>query len=206
MAGKWGLVSYMRRHGIEMDTEIPNFNNGYPEIKGTTLANLLNGGGIPLINARVHDAVETIISTAGTDDLGLVTGSFGTTAPTIETGDVKAAGCTRYARLQVPMQVVNGAFNSAKLRINAGMKTTIADGTATLDVEVYRVGAPTVDICATAAQDINSLVAANFDFTLTDDDLAVGDILDIRVKVVIEDTSTGTVVIGKINSLELILT
>ncbi|MGA2032846.1 MAG: hypothetical protein ABSG68_11350, partial [Thermoguttaceae bacterium] len=142
---------------------------------------------------------------AATTNMGLIDNTVGTAASTVQTIDQKAANASAYARFQfaVPNEYVAG--QALKLRINAGMLTTVADTTATLGVNCYRNAAPTVDLNTTAAQSMNSLVAANFDFTLTPTSVVPGDILDVLVTVAIHDAATGTAVIGKINSLSMIL-
>jgi len=161
---------------------------------------------IPLTHLRVWDALQTILPAAGAnDDLGLLTNTYLTTAPTVESGDSKAATTSRYARFQfaVPEHYVAG--QAITLRLNAGMKTTISDTSAAIDAFVVRTAAPTVDICATAAQSINSLTAANKDFTITPTDVVVGDILDVRVLISIVDGATATAVIGQLNSISLLM-
>ncbi len=159
---------------------------------------------------RVWDALHTNLpGTAATDDLALIGGTFGTASPTIQTGDLKAAGSTsRYARctFQLPNCYVLG--QSVTVRAHAGMKTTVADTAATVDFEVYRsndeegIGS---DLCATAATTINSLTDANKDFTVTPATLNPGDTLDIRMTVLVNDAATATAVIGQIGSVELLL-
>jgi len=166
---------------------------------------------VPLTEFRVHDAVQTNLpGTAAADDLGLVTGTLGTDAPTIQTGDLKSAGATtRYARAQLalPPEYVDG--ESVTLRLSAGMKTTVADTSCTVDVEAYasdREGAVGSDLCSTAAQSINDdLVLENVDFTITPTGLSAGDLLDVRIAIACNDASTGTAVIGVIGAVELLL-
>jgi len=156
---------------------------------------------------RVWDAPQTVIpGTPANDDLGLIDNTFGTAAPTIETGDLKAAGATsRKTRFQFAVPVEYVAGQTITLRANAGMKTTVADTSATLDVECVRQAAADTDICATAAQSINSLDAADKDFTITPTDVVPGDILDVVLTVAVNDGATGTAVIGQINTVELLL-
>lgn len=165
---------------------------------------------IPLVNWRVWDAMATNLpGTAASDDLALVHGTFGTNSPTIQTGDLKNAGATtRYARCTVALPHEYVAAQTVKIRAHAGMNTTVASSAATVDFEVYRsddeAGIGT-DICATAAQSINSLTGANVDFTITAATLNPGDTIDIRMAVVVNDSGTGTAVIGQIGSVELLL-
>jgi len=157
---------------------------------------------------RVWDAPSTVAvaATAANDDLAVVYNTFGTAGPTVETGDLKAAGATtRKVGFQValPPEYVDG--ETLTLRVNAGMKTTVSDGTATVDAEVVNLtDDATSDICATAAQSINSLTAADKDFTITPTDCEAGDLLAVVLSVAVNDSSTGTAVIGQINSIALL--
>lgn len=165
---------------------------------------------LDMTNARVWDAVQTVLpNPSATDDLGFYTGVYGTGTPYIATSDLKAAGATsRYARIQaqLPAEYVDG--ETVTLRISGGMLTTVADTTATVDVQCYLSGRDTTidgaDICATAAQSINSLTFADLDFTITPTGVAAGDILDIRITVAVNDAATGTAVIGAIGAIELL--
>lgn len=150
-----------------------------------------------LQDARVHDAPQTFLpTTPATDDLGLIIGTFGTNGVLIQTGDLGGATATRNCRwpqLIVPHDYHSG--QSAFIRLFAGMETTVSDGTATIDVEAYvtdGVGGVSADKCITAAQSINSLTDADFDFDLGTT-LVPGDILDVRVAVAVSDGSVNVV-------------
>lgn len=161
---------------------------------------------------RVWDAVQTNLpGTAASDDLSIVGGTWGTGVPSIQTGDLKnnAGVTTRYARIkfQLPPEYVAG--ETVTLRAYAGMITTVASTTATIDFEVYKTDRGVLvsgsDICATAATTINSTSFANKDFTITATSLSPGDILDIRMAIAVNDTATGTAVIGCAGSIEFLL-
>ena len=182
-------------------------------VKGLGRSNLdqesLSTFTIPLTSFRVWDAIHTLLPSAGAaDDLGLLGNTFGTGSPTIETGDLKAAGATtRYARVLVPMPFEYDATADVVLRFHAGMKTTVADTTATLDVEAYKSdeeGGIGSDICNTAATSINSLTLADIDFTITAGSLNPGDLLDVRIAIAVNDGATGTAVIGQIGAAQLL--
>ena len=155
---------------------------------------------------RVWDAPSTVAvaATAANDDLAVVYNTLGTLPATIETGDLKNAGATTRKvgwEFVVPDNYVPG--QSLVLRIPAGMKTTVASTAATVDVNAYRKAAPTVDICATDAQSINSLTEANKDFVLTPTNVVPGEVIDVVISVTVNDTGTGTAVIGRINTAGL---
>jgi hypothetical protein len=164
---------------------------------------------VPLPLFRTWDALATNLpGTAATDDLALVTGTLGTHSPTIQAGDLKAAGATtRYARVQVPLPVEYVAGQTVTLRCKAGMNTTVADTSCTLDAQVYRVardGTVGSDICATAATTMNSLTHADISFTITATTLGPGDLLDIRLAITCTDGATGTAVTPVIDAVEIL--
>lgn len=163
---------------------------------------------IPLTSLRVWNAFDTNLpGTAASDDLGLVGGTFGTAPPTIQAGDLKAAGATtRYARFQAVMPECYVAGQTVTVAVSAGMLTTAADTTCTVDVEVYRadkIGGIGSDLCATAAQDINNTVFSTKSFSITASTLSAGDVLDVRIAIACNDGATGTAVIPTIAGLDL---
>jgi hypothetical protein len=157
---------------------------------------------------RVWDAFATLLpATPLTDNLGLVTNTWLTTAPTVETEDLKTAGLTTsFCRFQFAVPDNYVAAGPVTLRLFAGMKTTVADVTATIDAEVVRTAAPSVDICSTGAQSINSLTPANKDFVLTPTAIVPGDILDVRIAIAVNDAASITVVIGQLQHITMLLT
>jgi hypothetical protein len=159
---------------------------------------------------RTWDAMATNLpGTAATDDLALITGTLGTHSPTIQTGDLKAAGATtRYAActFEVPHTYVAG--ETVTIRAHAGMKTTVADNSATVDFQVYLSDdeeGVSADLCTTNAQDINDTVDADFDFQITSTSVQPGDTLQIRMAVAVNDAATGTAVIGQVGGVEVLL-
>jgi len=167
---------------------------------------------IPLTDFRVWDAMQTLLpGTPSADDLGLVGGTFGTATPSIRTEDLKAAGATnKRARflVQLPWEYVAG--ESIKLRFKAGMITTVAGTSTTLDAEAFKLqsdpdDAIGSDLVSTSLQDINSLTFADIDFVVTPSGLSPGDILDVRITVAVNDAATGTAVIAGITSAKLLV-
>jgi hypothetical protein len=184
-------------------------------LPGVTRAQLVQDNfveyGVDFSRLRVHDAFATPIGTAAADDLGISTGgTFGTDAPYISGGDQKALGATtRYARFlfTLPPEYVTG--QSVRITAQAGMVTTAADTSCTLDFEAYRSEKDgTVagsDLVTTAATTINSTSLAEKNYELTSSGLAAGDVLDIRAAIVCTDAATGTAVIPAIAHLALAL-
>ena len=158
---------------------------------------------------RVWDAYQTNLpGTAATDDLGLTGGTFGTDPPTVDAGDLKAAGATtRYARFMVALPECYDAGETVQLSISAGMVTTIADTSCTLDVEVYKldkISGIGSDLCNTAAQSMNSLTFAALAFDITPSGLSAGDIFDVRIAIACNDAATGTAVTPTIGAIDLL--
>jgi len=163
---------------------------------------------VTLESLRVHDAFQTTLpGTSASDDLGVYGNTFGTTSPTVKTYDVKALGALSIrARCVLSLPPEYEAAATVNFRVRAGMVTTIADVSCTVDVEAYRLdedGAVGLDLCATAAQAINSLTKANKDFTITATTLGPSDRLDVRVTVAVNDAATATAVIAELSRLAL---
>ena len=99
------------------------------------------------------------------------------------------------------------AAETVTLILSAGMKTTVADTTCTVDIEAYKIDKITgisADLCATAATTINSLTFANKTFTITATTLSAGDVLDCRVTIACNDAATGTAVTPTIAGFDLV--
>lgn len=162
-----------------------------------------------LADFRVHDAFQNALpGTAASDDLALVGGTLGTAHPMVKTSDLASAGATtQYARIlcQLPPEYVDG--ESVEFRIHAAM-ATVADTAATVDIECYGIdkdGTVTSDICATAAQSINSATFTDYDFTITATSLVKGDMLDVRMAIAVNDAATGSGVIAEVGAFQMLL-
>lgn len=164
---------------------------------------------VKLTDLRVWDAFQTNLpGTAATDDLALVGGTFGTSPPVVSAGDLKAAGATtRYARFQVTLPECYDAGETVTLALYAGMATTIADTSCTIDVQCYKLdkaGAIGSDLCTTSATSINSLVLAAKSFTITPSGLVAGDTLDVRIAIACTDAATATAVTPTVAAIDLL--
>jgi len=165
---------------------------------------------IPLELLRIHDAFQTSIPTsASSDDLGKVIGTFGTDAITIQTSDAKNTSVTQRARFTFALPHNYVAGQAISVAAWAGMKTTVASSSATIDFEVFAkndsTGLVGSDLVTTSATTINSLTASAKEFTITPTGLNPGDELDVRVTIAITDSATPTAVIGRIMKLYMLL-
>lgn len=163
---------------------------------------------------RIHDNMDALlpdpaVGGTGNDDLGIVSGTYGSGVPYISTGDNNGDGAlTKYARrmVQLPYNYVTG--ETVTMRLRAGMKTTVASASATVDVECFKSdneGAVSgSDLCATAATTCNSLTPADKDFTITATALSPGDWLDVRIAIATNDAATVGAVIGFIGRIQLL--
>lgn len=183
-----------------------------PVSKGNILALAeLQSFPVPLTDFRVWDAMHTPLSgTPATDDLALIGGTFGTSTPSLRSEDLKALGATnKRARVlvQLPWEYIAG--ESVSIRVRAGMITTVAGTSSTVDVEAYKLqGDPDdaigSDLVSTAATTMNSLVFTDIDFALTPSALSPGDILDVRLTIAVNDGASATAVIAAITSVKLL--
>jgi len=164
---------------------------------------------IALTSLRVHDAMITNLpGTAAADDMGLITGTPGTDSPTLQGVDFGGTSTDEKGAFEFILPAEYVAGQTVTVRVRAAMLTTVSDGTATVDVECWEAGddgAAGADICATAAQSINSLTPANKDFTITPTNLAPGDRVVIRVAFGGSDTGNVGVMIPEISKLQVLL-
>ena len=164
---------------------------------------------VNMMDLRVWDAIQTNLpGTAAADDLALIGTTFGTTAPVVTAGDCKALGATsRYARFMVELPECYEAGETVTLSLSAGMVTTVASSSCTVDVECYKIDKITgigSDLCTTSATTINSLVFAAKAFTITPSGLTAGDVLDVRLTIACNDAATGTAVTPAIAGIDLL--
>lgn len=162
---------------------------------------------VDLTALRVWDAYQTNLpGTAATDDLALIGGTFGTAPPKIEAGDLKNAGATtRYARFQITLPECYDAGETFLVSIWAGMATTVASVSCTVDLECYKLtklGGIGSDLCATPATTINSLTFGEKQFTITPSGLVAGDTFDCRIAIACNDSGTGTAVTPTIAAID----
>lgn len=163
---------------------------------------------MPFTNFFVWDAAQTNLpGTAANDDLAIITGTLGTDSPTLQTGDLKAAGSTtRYAGFLVPVPQNYQDGQTFTIRLRAGMITTVADTAASIDLQVYaldRDGGVSADLCQTSSSTINALTKASIDFTIDATGLDPGDLLMGRIAILVNDAATGTAVIGECSHAEI---
>lgn len=162
---------------------------------------------VPLGSLKIWDSLQQLPATSSSDDLGWYAGTYATNSPLIRTADVKAAGAvTLRARFQIALPENYESAGTVTIRARSGMVTTAADTTATIDFECSEIGDATVgsDLVTTAATTVNSTTFANKDFSVTAGGLVVGDSLDVRVTISVNDAATATAVIGAISKLQII--
>ena len=164
---------------------------------------------VNMMDLRVWDAIQTNLpGTPATDDLGLIGVTFGSTSPRVTAGDCKALGATsRYARFMVRLPECYEAGETVTISLSAGMVTTVASSSCTVDIEAYeidKVGGISADLCTTSATTINSLTFAAKAFTITPTALTAGDVLDVRITIAVNDAATVTAVTPTIAGIDLL--
>lgn len=164
---------------------------------------------VNFMDLRVWDAIQTNLpGTAAADDLALIGTTFGSTSPVVSAGDLKAAGATsRYARFMVELPECYESGETVLISISAGMVTTVASSSCTVDVECYEINKITgigSDLCTTSATSINSLTFGSKQFTITSSGLTAGDVLDVRLTIACNDAATVTAVTPTIAGIDLL--
>ena len=157
---------------------------------------------IPPRSLFVFDSGAVLPTAGATDDLGFYQGTHGTNFPYVGTGDFKASSITRKARFTFtlpPEYVSDGALF---VRFRAGMVTTIADTSCTIDAAAFKASATGgavitgSDRITTTATSINSLTWDDYDFALDQSGFVAGDEIDVLVTIAGVDGASATAVIG----------
>ena len=144
----------------------------------------------------------------GADDLALITGTPGTDALTIQGSDFGGTTSAEKAAFEFVIPQSYRSGGAITVRAKAGVLTTISDNTLTLDVECWKdagTGLVGEDLCTTVAQDINSLTAANKDFTITPTGVVAGDRLIVRLSVAGDDSGNAGVMIPEISNVAVLI-
>ena len=172
-----------------------NMDLGRGKITQTVLAKYP----ISLFSFRVHNDIESDLGgTPAADDLGIKGDTFGTNGPYLSAGDLKSAGATTsYARTMfwLPAEYEDG--QTVQISMHAGVLTTVADNSCTLDVECHKLdqdSTVSADLCSTSAVSINSLTFADRAFTITEAGLVSGDMFDLRIAIACNDAATSLTV------------
>lgn len=146
---------------------------------------------IPYTDFRVFDAQTTVLPVYAdddSDDIQIGEATIGTSAPTFAIG-VTNATVTKNAVVNVviPNDYVAGTTLSVVIPwTRSDAATTSSD----LDLVAYRHAAPTVDICATAAQSINGAASGTATFALTSTALVPGETVLLHFTVAVVDGTT----------------
>lgn len=162
---------------------------------------------VPLSSFRVWNAMATNLpGTAADDDLAFVGGTFGTDFPQIQSSNFEGTTATQRARAIIALPENYETGEDCLLNLWCKM-TAVAQVSATVDVEAYRGGTDFLvngaDICATAAQSINSTTVGFKQFVLGGSGLNPGDHLDVRITVAGDDTGGSGAVIAQIGFIWL---
>lgn len=164
---------------------------------------------IPIHAFRVWDAMATNLgATASNDDMGIITGTPGTDVPTLQGVDFGGTTSDEKCAFEFCLPAEYDAGHTIMLRLRAAMLTTVADTSCTVDANCYksdRDGVAGSDIVATAAQSMNNLTPANYDFTITPTGLAAGDRLVFVLTFAGSDTGDLGVMIPEISQVEVLL-
>lgn len=158
-----------------------------------------------LTRAKVHDAMATDLpATAANDDMAVITGTPGTDVPTLQGVDFGGTTSDEKCAFEFVLPNEYRAGAAVTLRVRAAMLTTVADTSCTVDVECWKDAGDGVagsDICATAAQSMNSLTPANLDFTITPTGLVPGDRLIFRISFAGTDSGNAGIMIPEISKV-----
>lgn len=161
---------------------------------------------IPLSDIRTVGTNAPLGASAGTPTsaLGITPGTHGTASPVIVAAAASGASVTNVGRLQFALPETYEAGGTITLTAHARTSVAAAAVGSTLDVQAFLVDGEAgigSDLCTTDAADINSTDWDDFDFTITPTGLVAGDVLDIELTVVCNDTGETNGSIAQIGKL-----
>jgi len=174
--------------------------------------------GVPLSSLVVHDNTAALLPVAAAnDDCGLICGTFGTTAPSIQTADEGGTGSEQnhYARFMFTLPPTYKAGQTVKIKCHGGM-LRVADQAATtvIDCEAFATDitngdlSMSADLCTTdPITAINSTTFAEHSFTINDAATGTafgpGTQVDVRLRLCVDDNGNAgddiTMVVDRIN-------
>ncbi len=163
---------------------------------------------IPLSDMRVTGTLAVLGNSAGTPSgaFGITPGSHGTNSPKLIGEAANANSKTNKCRFFFGLPAEYVANQSVTVRVHARITGNVAVS-QTIDVTAYKSNGEagvSADLCATAAQTLTSSFA-DYDFVITSTGLAAGDMLDIELTGVADDTGGTANKLIEIGSVEVLL-
>lgn len=168
--------------------------------------------GIPLDWLRTTITGQPLGATAGTPAgaFGITYGTHGTASPLVVGEAASGNSKTDKARFLFPLPPEYVSGETVTVRVRCKEAVGVATVSTSIDCEAYESnkdgvpgGSPT-DLCETAAQDVTNAYG-NKDFVITPTDLVAGDMLDIELTGVTNDTGGTVGTVLTISSVELLL-
>lgn len=164
---------------------------------------------MPLNNMRKSASLgELLPTTASGTDMAIISGTFGSAYPTLQGEDFGGGSTDEECAFWFTIPPEYDSGESVTLQVTAGMLTTVADGSCTLDAECYKAdgsGGVGSDLVATAAKDINSLSLSTNNFTITPTGLAAGNSLLFKLVFAGSDTGDLGVMIPTITAIAVLM-
>jgi len=161
-------------------------------LDSSPLQNIRGSAGLPLAAA------------ASAGQFGFVVGGWGTGGSVLE-GEA-ASGNTKTSNASLIFFLPQNYEAATDITLKIKARTSVVLATAsTLDVQAYKSdenGGVGSDLCTTAAQSINSATWAEISFTITGTTLNPGDMLEVYIQCVADDSTganAGKSQIGNIN-------
>lgn len=165
---------------------------------------------VKLTDLRASDTAMALLgAAAGTPSgaMGITVGTHGSASPVV-VGEA-ASGNSKTDTCRVLLEIPEAYQGNRTLKVRAHARVSVAaTSSATVDCECYKTDGEAgvgSDLCETAAQSCNSATWADYDFTITQNNLAKLDILDIQFTAVVNDTGGTTGAVFQLGNVSLLL-
>ena len=179
-----------------------------PNIERTKLAqDALAKYSVPWHCFKKNDMVTPLPTAGDSTNLGLVAGTHGTASPMLAGAGANGNSKTETARFSFTLPPEYDAGQTVTLRCHARVDV-VANTSATLDVQCFESNTEagiSAELYAGAALTINSATWANKDFSITVGSLTAGDVLDVELTTIVNDTGGGGTCKANIGLVQFLL-
>lgn len=157
---------------------------------------------------KIGTPAENPPGTGSSSYAAIASGTFGTSAPYLTSGDVKNSVTSRAVETVVQLPPSYVAGQTVKIRLAVGMLDRVATVYARITVRAYKVERNTTpvgsDLSPGTTQSINSTTFSDVDDTLTTTTLSPGDYIHLEITIECSDGSAASACTPCIAAIDLV--
>ena len=198
--------------GAEQDiipsTATPEAVSGATTADGQMLPTSPIVDSIPIQDIKLPSLLEQAAA-AATGVFGLVAGTHGSASATLVGEAASGASITSVGRILYKLPKWYKKGSAITVRVRAKVATGLANTSDSLDLQAYKIDKDAgvgSDLCETAAKTTLTTSYANYDYVITPDGLSAGDVLDLEITSVEDDTGGTTGSVITVSAVDVLVT